>query len=115
MDQGNPKHKLRLGGERIDSRAQSLEEDFGVGKKLNLTGQCVLTAQKLNCILGCIESSVASNVEGGDSRSLIYSHETPPGTLHPALGYLAQEGHRTVGESPEKGHQDDQLSEAPLL
>jgi len=33
-----------------------------VDKKVNMTQQCVLTAQKANHILGCIKSSVASRV-----------------------------------------------------
>jgi len=31
-----------------------------INEKLNMTWQCVFAAQKANCILGCIKSSVAS-------------------------------------------------------
>lgn len=46
---------------------------------------------------------------------ILYSGETPPGTLQPALGSPVQEGHRPVAASPEEAHQDDQRDEAPLL
>jgi len=58
MGRGNPKHKDRLAGEWIE------EKDFRmlvVDKKLNMTQQRALAAQKANNILGCIKS-VASRL-----------------------------------------------------
>jgi len=54
MGQGNAKHKYKLGGEWIESSPE--EKDLGVlvDRKINMTQQCALTAQKANNILAAL-------------------------------------------------------------
>ncbi|KAJ7423815.1 hypothetical protein BTVI_08697 [Pitangus sulphuratus] len=60
MDQGNPKHKYRLDEELIENNPEQKNLGVLVDEKLNMTCQCVPTAQKASHVPDCIQSSVAS-------------------------------------------------------
>lgn len=75
--------------------------------------ECMLAAQKINHILGCITSSVGEQVKGGDSAPLVCSVKSPP--EYPGLGFSAQERHRPVRAGPKEGHKGHERAGAPLL
>jgi len=115
LGRGNPQYQYRLGDQGIESSPD--EKDLGVlvDEKLDVSHQCVLAAQKANCILGCIKRSVASRSRGVTLllySALVRSHlESCVQLWSP----LAQERHEAVGAGPEEGHKNDPRAGAPLL
>jgi len=112
--QNYPKHKYRLGGKWIKSSPE--EEDLGVlaDKKLNMTWQCALAAQKANNILGCIKSSM-------DSRAREVILPLYSALLRPHLEYCVQFWSPNIRRTwtcwsrSRGGHKNDQRAGAPLL
>ncbi|GAB0203472.1 hypothetical protein GRJ2_002812800 [Grus japonensis] len=84
IGRGDPKHQYyRLGGEWTESSPE--EKDLGVliDKKLNMSQQHALAAQKASHILGCIKRSMTSR-----SREVILPHYSA--LMKPHLEYCIQ-------------------------
>jgi len=113
LGQANPCYEYRLGDDVMKSIPAERDLEVQLGEKLDMSQQCVLTAQKAKRMLGCIKRGVASRL-----REVILplcSGETPPGVLHSALEPSAQERHGPVEAGLEEGHQNAQRSGPPLL
>lgn len=87
--------KSRLGEEWIEWTCGSL-----VVERVDIDLQYVLTSQKAQHVLGCIQSSVTSR--RGDPAHLLCCY-LPSSAVFPV-----QEKHHPVGVSPEEGQEDEQ-------
>ncbi|PKU46938.1 rna-directed dna polymerase from mobile element jockey-like [Limosa lapponica baueri] len=115
LSHGNPRHKYRLGGERIESSPG--EKDLGVlvdDKTQHEPAMCAHSPEGQGHP-GLHQMKCDQQVEGGDSTPSLFSGETQPGVLYPALELPTKEGHGPVGPGPEEGHKDDQRDGAHLL
>ena len=57
---GNPKCRYRLAEEWLESSPEEKHLGMSADERFNVGQQCVLAAQKANCILGCIKRNVTS-------------------------------------------------------
>jgi len=71
-----------------------------------MSQQYVLSAQKANCILGCIKSSMDIR-SGGDPVPVLCAGEISPGGLCPDVESSVQDRCEPVGAHPEVGHKND--------
>lgn len=99
LGRGTPKYKYSLGREWI--KCSPGERDLGllVDESLNMSQQCVLAAQKANCVLAA-SKEVWQQGEGGDFPPLFWFGETPSEVVHPALEPPVQERCGSVEASP---------------
>lgn len=79
-----------------------------VDETLDVRWERVLAAQKPNCVLGCIKSSVASRLREVNLPFYSALVRLPPAVLRRALGATTQVRHGPVGVGPEKGHKNDE-------
>ena len=86
MDQGNPKHKYRLGNECIEN--SPAEKGLGSisGWKSDYESAMCTHSPKSQLYPGLHPEKCDQQVEGGNSPPLLHSGESPPGVLCPALG-----------------------------
>ena len=115
MGQGNAKHKYRLGREWTESSPEKKDFVTLVDKKLNMTQQCALAAQKANCILGYIKRSEASRSRWGILP--LYSTLVRP-HLESCVQLWSPQHRRDMdllGVVSVEGHKNEQRAGAPLL
>ncbi|KAJ7401204.1 rna-directed dna polymerase from mobile element jockey-like [Pitangus sulphuratus] len=100
LDRGKHQYQYRLGDEQTESSPAERHLGMLVDEAGHELAMCTHSLESQPCS-GDSVGSVGSRLKGGNSALLFYSHETPPGIMHPALGSPTW-GHRTVAGSPEE-------------
>ena len=60
LGRNNPRFHYRLGNYILESSVGKRDLEVLVDSRMTMSQHCALTAQKANCILGCIKKSMAS-------------------------------------------------------
>ncbi|GAB0177588.1 mitochondrial enolase superfamily member 1 [Grus japonensis] len=110
LRRNNPMHQYMLGATQLGSSLAGKDLGVLVDTKLKVSQQCALAAKKVNGILGCVKQSIASRSR--DMIILLYSALVRP-NLGDRCPVLERDGH--TGESPMKGHKDDEGTGASLI
>lgn len=93
-----------IGNERLES--SPTERDLGIlaDSKLNISQQCILTAQRANCTLECTGPSTATGRGEGLSCSALCCAASPP-ALVAGLGATTQGEHKAIREYPKESYE----------